>query len=257
MLKAHIRDCEYRDIIGSYYLGLFFNNILPTGMGGDVVRILRLRKSGLHTQSLISSTLADRIIGLASIVSMSVIAIFTLPYTQQFVDPIIGLSLFFSFVIICFFLFFSGWSSRLLDYIESRMKPRKVLKYLFEIARMLLEYRNSRVYILAAFSLSLFAQHLVIISYLLIGYSLDINISVALYFFIMPIVFLATSLPISIGGLGVRESTLVALFTMFSVNTQSAIALSLYYFMVLVLVTAPASFLLLTRIKQPEQAKIL
>jgi len=121
LLKAQINDCEYRHVLGSYYLGLFFNNILPTGMGGDVIRILRLRKAGLNTQSLISSTLADRIIGLASIVSMSVVAIFTLPYTQQYINPAVGLTLFFAFVVVCFLLF--GISLILYNMIPNHTSP--------------------------------------------------------------------------------------------------------------------------------------
>src|SRR3989344_175843 len=52
-----------RKIVPSYYLGVFFNNLLPTGMGGDVVRIVRLKLRGLSAKALIGSAMVDRIIG--------------------------------------------------------------------------------------------------------------------------------------------------------------------------------------------------
>jgi len=70
------------------------------------------------------------------------------------------------------------------------------------------------------------------------------DIPFSIYFTIIPIVFVASSLPISIGGLGVRESVLVSLLLFFQVDPQMAIALSLLYFAIIVLITLPGAILI-------------
>jgi hypothetical protein len=62
---------------------------------------------------------------------------------------------------------------------------------------------------------------------------------------VVPIVFLASSLPISIGGHGVREGIIFYLLTALSADPQSAIALSVIYLSIIVLITLPGGFVLL------------
>ena len=46
---------------GSFYLGLFGNNFLPTGMGGDLLKILRMRSPSLSGKSLLAASVMDRV----------------------------------------------------------------------------------------------------------------------------------------------------------------------------------------------------
>ena len=249
LLKVPVNNCRYKNIFGSYYLGLFFNNLLPTGVGGDIIRILRLRKVGIDTNSLVSSTLIDRMIGLSSIIAMGMVAFMILPEVRihintaavSFITIILGLA--------CFLLFFSRKLSTYIIQFSKKYEHIKFFSLAFSAFKGMLVYQNSRTHILAAFSISLLAQHFVIFTYVMIGYSLNIDLSAAVYFSIVPIVFVTTALPISVGGLGVREATLVTLFVLFSGNMQSAIALSLMYFFIIVLLTAPAGFILITNPK--------
>ena len=64
-----------RKILPSYYLGVFFNNLLPSGMGGDVIRIVRLRLRGLSAKAMIGFAMVDRIIGLAAVIAMGTVSI--------------------------------------------------------------------------------------------------------------------------------------------------------------------------------------
>ena len=65
------------------------------------------------------------------------------------------------------------------------------------------------------------------------------------YLFVVPIVFLASSLPISVGGHGVREGTIIFIFTAFSADSQSAVALSVVYLSIIILLTLPGGLVLL------------
>jgi len=240
----HIQDrnCKYAQIVGSYYLGLFFNNILPTGMGGDVVRILRLKGKGLNTHILVSSTLVDRILGLVSILLMGLVAVIFTPNLDLSADIKmviaalgIALTLFLIFI-------FSNCTAKLANRFFNR--ENKFSHFIINIVSTLHEYRRKRTQVLGSLCISFVAQYLIIFCYLLIGASIGMDIPFSIYFTIIPIVFVASSLPISIGGLGVRESVLVSLLLFFQVDPQMAIALSLLYFAIIVLITLPGAILI-------------
>jgi len=249
LYKTEDNSSKYRDTIKSYYLGLFFNNFLPTGIGGDVVRILRLRKLGYDTHILISSSLMDRILGLTSILMMGLIALsitpnFAIsPNTKLFITAIAILAP------LGLMFLFSDYMPRLTKVVSQKLHKGKLTEFILTVLSTLHEYRHKRPRVLIALILSIIAQYFIIISYVLIGVSLDINLSIAIYFIIIPIVFLATSLPISVGGLGVREGVIVSLFSLFNVDTQSAIALSFLYFVTILLLSLPGGLVLLTNKK--------
>jgi uncharacterized protein (TIRG00374 family) len=227
-----------------YYFGLFFNNFLPTGMGGDVVRIIYLRKFGFATPLLISSTLLDRVIGLFSILLMGLIAIAISPKIAVSDSYYVGLVIFSLVAVMSIAL---ASTSRCKDFVHRfilKSASNRILVALKSFLETINRYRNNRQQLLSAVCISLLAQHLVIISYFMIGISLGIDLAFYLYYTIIPIVFITSSLPISIGGLGVREGTLVALFTMYGTTTESAIALSLVYFLVLLSITLPGGIII-------------
>lgn len=76
VLLRHTHDwVPFRKVLPSYYLGLFFNIFLPTGVGGDVVRTIHLNLRGLHMKDLIVSALIDRIIGLTVVLLVGISSI--------------------------------------------------------------------------------------------------------------------------------------------------------------------------------------
>lgn len=245
----HIQDAElrYKKTIGSYYLGLFFNNFLPTGVGGDVVRIIRLRNAGFNTHILVSSSLLDRILGLVSILLMGLVAIIFTRSLDLSIDIKIILCLIAIGVASGLWFLFSDYMSRLSDILHKKFENVKLIRFVYTVVSTLHEYRKMRTQILFAVCISFIAQYLIILCYLMIGLSLNIELPISIYFTIIPIVFVATALPISIGGLGVRESTLITLFLFFQVDKQAAIALSLIYFGSIVLLTLPGGLIILSK----------
>jgi hypothetical protein len=84
-------------------------------------------------------------------------------------------------------------------------------------------------------------QGLAIWIYYYLGASIGIELSPMTYYTIIPIVFLVTSIPLSIGGLGIREGALVALLMSVNIDTQLAITLSLLFLFVLWLSSVPGA----------------
>lgn len=133
----------------------------------------------------------------------------------------------------------------LIESLQRRYQRNRVRGTLLDMIKLCYSYRARPDLVLKALILTLFMQSLVILVYYLLGSSIGIELSAITYFGIIPIVFIAANLPVSVGGLGVRETALVALLAAAGIDTQRAIALSLLYLLVLWIASAPGAGVML------------
>ena len=73
-----------------FFVGTFFNQFLPTGMGGDVVRALTLAKDGIGRARAASTVLVDRAIGLLPLLAVGLLA---LPMVRDHAQPAVAATL--------------------------------------------------------------------------------------------------------------------------------------------------------------------
>jgi uncharacterized membrane protein YbhN (UPF0104 family) len=85
------------------------------------------------------------------------------------------------------------------------------------------------------------------ISFYFIGLSLKINISFLSYMFIIPITWTISNIPITLGGFGVRESTLVLLLVEFGVTSGSALTFSLIVLIINILLAISGGIIYILR----------
>jgi len=229
----------------SYYLGVFFNNFLPTGIGGDTVRILHLRVRGISTKSLVSSTVVDRVIGILTVMIMALCGVL--------ISENLGISNHTRIVLIVFFVaglliigvLLSDRSVRFVDALADKYRHKRVRTWLLDIVLACYSYRSTKSRIAFAFALSIIGQSLIILTYYMLGRGLGLDLPLVTYFVAIPAVFLAASLPISIGGLGVREGTLVGILIASGADLKIAINLSLAYLLVLWTSSVPGGLVIL------------
>ena len=74
-----------------------------------------------------------------------------------------------------------------------------------------------------------------------------VHLPVVQFTVVLMLVFLVSSLPISLGGLGAREGAMMALMLPLGVDAASVLALSVAYLLVLWCTTLPGAFMLLLR----------
>lgn len=254
LLLRHLKvRPSFVKILPSYYLGLFFNNILPTGMGGDVVRALHLKMSGLRVPALAASTIVDRIIGMLVVVIVGTTCLLLAPDIPMLKNGRIYLIVFALISAAGTVSLLSPWFGTLLAWMQKRYGHTRIRRGLLDIAKLCYSYRTSPILLLFAAVISLVMQSMVIYAYYLLSRGVGIELAIIAYFAIIPIVFLAANLPVSIGGLGVREGVLVGLLITMSVDKQLAISLSLLYLAILWLSTAPGAVVLLNRASRPPK----
>lgn len=251
MLDA-LHRCPLLKLPGSYYAGIFANNFLPTGVGGDVIRSWRLRGLGIGWDRLLSSSLVDRVLGLISILFLGLCGIaasddVVLDDRSQALVIIILLALPVALVVL-----FSRRCHALIKRLAGGLDRFAPVRFLFQLLAQCAVYQGHIDRVLLAIGLTLLLQSLTVAAYWLIGLSIGIELSLLAYFAIVPIVVVVTNLPISLGGIGVREGAAVALLMQFGVDQSLATANAIGYLGVLLLTSLPGGLVLLTDSPAPS-----
>jgi uncharacterized protein (TIRG00374 family) len=212
-----------------YFAGAFYSNLLPSGIGGDVVKMVELSQRTDDPPTAISTVLADRALGLLVLFALALV---TLPWGWREVSPpvvLLLLALAAGSVIGIWLLL----NQRLMAWLQERLPPLRKIMHRPKIAvfyRSLQRYRGKPLARAAAFSLLFNLMLIAVVA--LIGRSLDVDISLKYYLLFVPVISTLLALPISLSGLGIREGGYVYLFTQVGVTRAVALSMSLSFYAV-------------------------
>ena len=210
-------NISFKNSIQFYYISTFMNNILPGGIMGDMFRIyhttenkMEILKIGKSVQAVIFERLSGQIMLLAFfIVSLTFYFLINNKY-EAF------LYLFFPSLLI-FFIFKLFLNKK----IKKMLNGKKI---------------GHNIY--AVFSGEVFWRHLilsffVVCSYVLIyvisAVSLGLDIDYLAFMVFSPIILFSMTLPISIGGWGIRELTALLLSLLLGLSASASISVSIIY----------------------------
>ena len=180
-----------------YYLGMFYNTLLPGGIGGDAFKAYKYEKEfKIGYKKIIKALLIDRISGLFAIFTiLSILSLFTsIKYA--------------SFLILLIFTPF-------------------ILYFIHKL--FFIEFKSS---FFKSFIYSLFIQTLQGISFLFILLSIEITyklVDLEILFFISSII---SVIPISIGGVGLRELTFLYGSSLIGINPVPIIMAGFLFFII-------------------------
>ena len=189
-------------------MGYFFNNLLPTGFGGDAVKSLAFGKKFNQTSQSISAVLLSRIQGLLAMFLCFFIA---LPFALSTTDIPFGYTIVMSIalltcVVIVTLCLFS-------DKVPIPITITDKLTFIPKMQKSLSIYRQYKRQVLLSSLDSLWLQLLTLfISYAYfraVGQNIDISILIVF----TCITTVVSMLPISLNGIGIREGAQIALFT--------------------------------------------
>lgn len=243
LLQHTVSRSPLRVVFVGYYIGILFNNLLPSGMGGDAVRVLYLSRRGLSARALLGSTIMDRGIGLFTVILMGLGGMLLSTHIPlQAVDKFMLWGLL-GVVILGVLLLFSDWLNNTLKHLRRYWPHSRLYNAMLDVVGLCHSYQHSVGLLIAALGLTILMQGLVILVYYYLGHSIGLVLPLLGYVVIIPIVFLSLSLPISVGGLGVREGVLTGLLMSFQVAQQPAISLSLLFLFILWISSLPGLIL--------------
>lgn len=214
-----------------YHVGLFFNNFVPANLGGDFARVLDASRGGAATRATAFSTvLMDRMIGTAALGGLAVLT--TLPAIRELSLPptMIG-SLYagvLGFFAIAVTMLWAVFHPKLLEAIEAvlvriglgRLKPA-----LDDLSARLAAFRGRPRLFMELFAIAAGVQLMRIGVHVLVARALGVHVGIAYFFLFVPLLAVIVSLPISLGGIGVRETAGIALFGLVGVARSMAFSL--------------------------------
>lgn len=200
-------------------IGLFFNYVMPGGVGGDVVKAFYIVKDHPHNRMGAGiSVLLDRVMGLYAMILLAITSL-VFHYSEVMSNPQLnailqGLVLLFMVFTLGLLLAFSnkfrewGWKK----YLENSKIGQKLISA-YEAIHSYSQYRKILVQTVV---LSLITQILVIFLIAWLGLQLGFtDTSLGVYFSVVPLGFMVTAIPISPAGVGVGQMAFFFLFNLF------------------------------------------
>ena len=227
---------------GLFMIGIFYNQFLPGGTGGDIIKsYLLLKETPDHKAGALLAVVFDRLIGLVALVVLTVALvglryqwITQTPETRHLVWLLILLlgvslaSLFASFIISGFNLF--------------HLLPHKFpgRDKLIEIAAAYHLYARHWIATFVAFIASLVAHLATFTTFLCVAYAFHTGVRMVDLFSILPIERTITAVPISFAGVGLREQILqVMLHNLCGVEVAVAKLIGTMSFLVMLFASTP------------------
>jgi uncharacterized protein (TIRG00374 family) len=222
ILAADEIRAPYRYLLKNYLIGGFISQFLPTSFGGDVYRVYSLKKFNGNLGRNTSSVLFDRISGLFALVSISIISYI---FFYRGLDNYGHIVIYVTFCLLFWFLA----ADRTVDYL--RNQKIKIPDIFIDIVSSFSKYKKDKKAFFQVLFISFFFQHNIIWVVKLYCVALNIDIGVNYLFMFVPLIFLTEALPISINGIGVRDSAFVFFFLQVGKTKEEALAVSLLLIM--------------------------
>jgi uncharacterized protein (TIRG00374 family) len=200
-------------------IGLFFNYVMPGGVGGDVVKAFYIVKD--HPRNRMGagmSVLLDRVMGLYAMLLLAIVSLF-FHYAEVVANS--QLKMIFQSLVVLFVGFNFGLGLALSDrfrqagwmrYIENSNVGQKLISAYEAIH----SYSKNQKILVRSVVLSLITQIFTILLMAWLGFQLGFTeTSLGMYFSVVPLGFMVTAIPISPAGVGVGQMAFFFLFNLF------------------------------------------
>ena len=217
-----------------YFIGTFFNNFLPTSIGGDGYKIYKLGQKLGSTTHAFTATFLERFIGMLSLILLSIYGFFV--FSSQditfMIFSILG-------VVLSFVVF-------LIYYPKFNFKPKKLEKLfglLDKIHSSFKRYYKFPKILAISFGLSFLVQFGSIFSQFFIFKSIGISLPIDFSMFAFPLIFISGYAIPSLNGLGSQDFLYTTFFQQINVLTEFAVSASIFYHFVRLGVSLIGGFL--------------
>lgn len=230
LLNAADIRLSFKRVIIAFAGGMFFNLFLPSTIGGDLVRSLDLAAHTRRPREVVATVFLDRLSGYMGLVAMALLAV---SFGRSFIQD---KSVFIYIAIITAILIgilTVSFNNFLFSKINKLLRPPnagRIREWLRDLHQEIHIFKRHKKAIVNNLVLSFIIQAINPAVFYVIALSLGIKINIVYFFVFLPIISAVTMLPISIGGLGLRDATTIFFFTRAGVSKDLTFAMSLLAF---------------------------
>ncbi len=222
-----------KNLIKSYLVGTFFNQFLPTIVGGDMIRAIDLSEPCQSLTKSLTIILLERFIGIIALLSLVNIGFIL---RMKYLDEVSYVSYWpiyaqITFIVSIIVLFSMG--NVITNEVERHVPNKFIKKVLYKILLVLntlTKFRSHPIPLLKAFVLSVTLQLVFILHYYFLSISIGLHMSFAFLLIIIPIIFLLSMLPVSINGIGLREGLFIYFFSKIGVSPEKSLTICILGF---------------------------
>ena len=209
----------YSEFLRYYFVGVFTNLFVPGLIGGDAARAIYLGRRHNKMPEAIASAVADRGYGLLALFWFAALIAMFLNrgvLSSNVIAPTIAVGA----------ITFAGYLASPLIARLIPLAPRPIRRALGIVA----PYLHRPLSVLPAIALSIVLQASLACCQYLLALGLGLNLPLWVFLLVVPIANVFASLPLTLNGLGIRETAYLILFGMAGVSRDDAIALGLLWF---------------------------
>ena len=226
LLRSRGIAIELWRVYAFYNIGRFFNLILPTSLGGDVVRIFQLSKFTGKSHTAAASVIVERFTGMLTLMVFAAIAVIL--NLKLFSQAWLSIALLCGITLIGFlsWLIFSENSFRLFQKIfGSKLKIiNKVFLKIEKIRKPIFEFRNDRKAMIWAIINSVIFQLLAVVNVWLSALAFGEELTFISLLVAVPVILFIMNIPFSIGGIGLMEFAYVFTLPLFGASASLALS---------------------------------
>jgi len=253
LLRAQGGDAPYPFLLRSLMTGIFFNNFLPSTIGGDAIRAWDTARSGVGKATALTIIMVDRFVGLLALL---VFAAFGLLGAGRLAErvPEVGwwvLGVGGVMVVVAVVLFWprahpglKPGAKELPSLRDGAAPPRSlsvpegrhsvapgfnpgnggIRAKISQVTAALFAFRGHGRALAGAFFWSLCLQSLVVLNAWVQARALHVDLGLTPFFLIVPLAVFLMMIPVSINGIGVRENLFVFFLAAFGVAEATGLA---------------------------------
>ncbi|NOQ31413.1 MAG: flippase-like domain-containing protein [Helicobacteraceae bacterium] len=219
--------------IKSYFKGSFFNQLLPSSIGGDAIRVLELGQMDYSKKEAFYGIFVDRVVGLVGLLILNIIANFlfygTFPVWLFQLINIITLSGIAGFIFLMNIKHF---------HFLSKFAPTNLF---YRLSKRMAQLYESKVLLLKHLSVSVVVHIFSILSIYALSLAVHLDLDLNVFLIAIPPVILLTIVPISLAGWGVREGAMVGILMLVGAAKVEVITVSILYGLVLIISSLPGA----------------
>ena len=227
LLRAQHVRLSFTALTSSFLVATFFNNFLPSNIGGDVVRVTDTAKAAGSKTLATTVVLIDRGIGLLALALMA--ASGATMMHRMAVGPVGPAVLWAGFGLGAFVaapaLLMPETMARLLQPLRV-FHQEWVDQRIAKLTDALTRFKETPAALAGCFGGAVVVQAVLVLFYVAISRSMGIPIGFAELAVIVPVSFIVQMLPVSMNGFGVREATFGFYFTRLGLPLESALLVS-------------------------------
>ena len=251
LLRAQHVLIDHGRLASSFLVATFFNNFLPSNIGGDVIRVADTAPAAGSKTLATTVVLIDRGIGLLGLVLIA--ALGASAGTEFGPDSGVAPSLLWvgfgvaAMVATPALLMPQGFM-RLLQPLRV-IHPSWVDERLGRMTSALARFRETPLALAGCFAGALIVQAVIVFFYASVAHSMRIPIGLPELSVIVPMTLIVQMLPISMNGFGVREATFGFYFSRLGLPLESALLVSFVGAALIMLFSLSGGLLYLMRIR--------